>query len=68
MDEPDRKVEPRFSQPFRQIVLMLIVLGLTGLLVYVALPRVLPVFIANPYLNGFIAAAAGGGAAHAGRA
>ncbi|WP_232237107.1 biopolymer transporter ExbB [Thiosulfatihalobacter marinus] len=55
MDEPDRKVEPRFSQPFRQIVLMLIVLGLTGLLVYVALPRVLPVFIANPYLNGFIA-------------
>ncbi|PSL17688.1 biopolymer transporter ExbB [Shimia abyssi] len=55
MDQPDRKVEPHFSQPFRQIILMLVVLGLTGLLVYVALPRVLPVFIANPYLNGFIA-------------
>ncbi|SFL49200.1 biopolymer transporter ExbB [Shimia aestuarii] len=55
MDQPDRKIEPRFSQPFRQIILMLVVLGLTGLLVYVALPRVMPVFIANPYLNGFIA-------------
>jgi hypothetical protein len=54
MDQPARKVEPHFSHPVRQILLMLIVLGLTGLLVYVALPRVLPVFEANPYLNGFI--------------
>lgn len=54
MDEPDRKVEPHFSHPVRQIVLMLIVLGLTGVLCYFALPTVMPVFQANPYLNGFI--------------
>ncbi len=54
MDQPDRKVEPHFSQPTRQILSMLIVLGLTGMLVYIALPSVLPVFVANLYLNGFI--------------
>ncbi|SEO78297.1 hypothetical protein SAMN04490248_11244 [Salinihabitans flavidus] len=54
MDQPDREAEPHFSHPIRQIVMMLIVLGLTGVLVYFALPRVFPVFEANPYLNGFI--------------
>ncbi|MEO1139749.1 MAG: biopolymer transporter ExbB [Pseudomonadota bacterium] len=54
MDQPDREVEPNFSRPIRQITLMLIVLGLTGFGAFVALPRVLPVFQANPYLNGFI--------------
>ncbi len=54
MDQPDREVEPQFSQPFRQIALMLMVLGLTGFGAFVALPRVLPVFQANLYLNGFI--------------
>ncbi|WP_299352378.1 biopolymer transporter ExbB [uncultured Shimia sp.] len=55
MDQPDREVEPHFSHPFRQIMMMLIVLGLTGALGYFALPSVMPVFQANPYLNGFIA-------------
>ncbi|QIE45483.1 biopolymer transporter ExbB [Pseudohalocynthiibacter aestuariivivens] len=54
MDQPDRKVEQQFSHPVRQIVLMLGVLVLTGVGSFVALPRVLPVFEANPYLNGFI--------------
>ena len=54
MDQPDREVEPQFSQPVRQITLMLIVLGLTGFGAFVALPRVLPVFQSNLYLNGFI--------------
>jgi len=54
MDQPDREAAPQFSQPVRQIVLMLIVLGLTGFGAFVALPRVLPVFQANLYLNGFI--------------
>ena len=54
MDQPDREVEPQFSYPYRQIVLMVIVLVLTGLGSFVALPRVLPVFEANPWLNGFI--------------
>lgn len=54
MAQPDREAKPQFSQPVRQITLMLLVLGLSGFGVFVALPRVLPVFEANPYLNGFI--------------
>ncbi len=51
---PKQETQPHFSQPFRQIVLMVLVLGLTGFVVMLALPRILPVFQANPYLNGFI--------------
>lgn len=54
MDKPDREAEPFFSQPVRQIVLMLIVLGLVAGGANIAYPRVAPVFLANPYLNGFI--------------
>lgn len=54
MDQPDREAEPFFTQPVRQITVMLIVLGLVGFGAYVAFPRVAPVFLANPYLNGFI--------------
>lgn len=54
MAMPARQARPAFSQPVRQITLMLIVLGLSGLGSFLALPRVLPVFEANPYLNGFI--------------
>ena len=51
---PDQETRPVFSQPVRQISLMLIVLGLSGFGIFLALPSVLPVFQANPYLNGFI--------------
>jgi hypothetical protein len=51
---PDQEIRPVFSQPVRQISLMLIVLALSAFGVFLALPRVLPVFEANPYLNGFI--------------
>lgn len=54
MDQPDREVEPHFSHPVRQITLMLIVLGLSGAGAFLALPQVMPVFEANPWLNGFI--------------
>jgi len=54
MDQPDREVEPQFSRPIRQIVLMLAALGLTMAGAFLALPRVMPVFEANPWLNGFI--------------
>lgn len=54
MDTPDLEAEPQFSQPIRQVFLMLLVLGLSGAGVVLALPSVLPVFQANPYLNGFI--------------
>ncbi|SDC97151.1 biopolymer transporter ExbB [Ruegeria marina] len=54
MAPPDREARPQFSQPIRQILMMLIVIGLSGFGTFVAMPRVLPVFEANPYLNGFI--------------
>jgi hypothetical protein len=50
--EPE--VKAQFSQPIRQILLMLIVLGLTAALVVLAYPSVAPVFLANPWLNGVI--------------
>lgn len=54
MAQTTPEAHPHFSQPVRQIVLMIIILGLSGAGVVLALPRVLPVFEANPYLNGFI--------------
>jgi len=54
MDQPDREAEPQFTRPMRQIFLMLIVLVLTAGVVALALPTILPIFEANPYLNGFI--------------
>ncbi|WP_456389845.1 biopolymer transporter ExbB [Profundibacter sp.] len=60
MDQPDHEAQPdqvaktHFTQPVRQIVTMLIVLGLVGFGTYIAFPRVAPVFLANPLLNGFI--------------
>ncbi|NUH65764.1 biopolymer transporter ExbB [Sulfitobacter sp. S0837] len=54
MAQPDRKAKPQFSQPVRQISLMLIVLALTGVGAFLTLPSVLPIFAANPWLNGVI--------------
>lgn len=54
MHQTDPEAEPYFSQPVRQVTLMLLVLGLSCVGAFVALPRVLPVFQSNPYLNGFI--------------
>ncbi len=44
----------QFSQPVRQITLMLISLALVGVGVYFAFPRVSGIFLANIWLNGFI--------------
>ena len=54
MAQPGRVARPLFSQPIRQIFLMLMVVSLSGFGAFLALPNVLPVFEANPYLNGFI--------------
>lgn len=54
MAQPKNEARPQFSQPVRQIALMLMVIGLTSFGAFVALPQVLPVFQANPQLNGFI--------------
>jgi hypothetical protein len=55
MDQPDREAEPYFTLPIRQFFLMGIVLVLVAMGGYIAIPAVLPVFLANPFLNGFIA-------------
>ncbi len=54
MAHPDSETRPQFSRPIRQIFLMVVSLGMAVFGAFVALPRVLPVFEANPYLNGFI--------------
>ena len=54
MVKSDHEVELRFSQPIRQVLLMLSVLVLTSLGTVVAAPRVMAVFTANLWLNGFI--------------
>ena len=46
--------EPQFSQPVRQIVMMLIVLGLTAALAVLIFPVVQEIFLASPYLKIFI--------------
>lgn len=48
------KADPQFSQPVRQIVSMLIVLGLTAALAVLIFPTVQQVFMASPYLKIFI--------------
>ncbi|PWE32149.1 biopolymer transporter ExbB [Maritimibacter sp. 55A14] len=52
---PQSGARAHFTQPVRQIMLMLIVLGLVAAGAYIAYPRVAPVFLANPWLNGVIA-------------
>ncbi|SET72135.1 biopolymer transporter ExbB [Oceanicella actignis] len=51
--EHGRQIE--FSQPIRQIVMMVVVLALVGTGVYFLQGPIQQVFYANPYLNGFIA-------------
>ena len=54
MDKPSREAEPYFSQPVRQIFLMLMVILMVSFGAYIALPALGPVFFSNLYLNGFI--------------
>ncbi len=55
MAQSDTEVKAQFTRPWAQLFQILVVLALTCLGAYFAVPRVLPVFQANPYLNGFIA-------------
>jgi len=54
MKRPTRATAPQFSHPVRQILLMLVVMALVAAGAWVALPRVSSLFLANPWLNGFI--------------
>jgi hypothetical protein len=46
--------EPQFSQPVRQIVSMLVVLGLTAAVAVLIFPAISQIFLASPYLKIFI--------------
>ncbi|QIK39446.1 biopolymer transporter ExbB [Pontivivens nitratireducens] len=48
--------EPQFSQPIRQVVLMVLVLVLTAIGGGLIYSSIAPIFLANIYLNGFILA------------
>lgn len=50
----DREAEPEFTLPTRQISLMIVVLAIMCAGAWFALPRILPLFLANLWLNGFI--------------
>ena len=54
MRAPVRQAEPQFSQPVRQVTLMLIVVGLVAMGGWFAYARIYPIFLANPWLNGLI--------------
>lgn len=50
------KAEPQFSQPVRQIISMMIALGLVGAGLYLGREQILQIFFSNPALNGLILA------------
>ncbi|MEE9452942.1 MAG: biopolymer transporter ExbB [Paracoccaceae bacterium] len=52
----DTRTDPEFTQPTRQIVIMLLVLVMVGVVGFLLYPTVAPVFLTSPYLNGFIVA------------
>ncbi|MEP3346883.1 MAG: biopolymer transporter ExbB [Litoreibacter sp.] len=52
----EREHAPQFTQPVRQIMVMLIILGLVVFGGYLIYPAVSSVFLSSPYLNGVILA------------
>ncbi len=55
-DIREPEAEPQFSRPVRQIMSMLIALGLIGAVAYVGFGTILAIFNSNVYLNGLILA------------
>lgn len=53
-DRRDTEAETHFSQPVRQIISMLIVVGLVAGGLYVAFATIVSIFLVNPWLNGAI--------------
>jgi hypothetical protein len=50
----DASADPQFTQPVNQIIIMFLICILAGVGVFFAYPAVSPIFLASPYLNGFI--------------
>ncbi len=53
-EKREPKAQPQFSQPIRQLLFMLIVLGLVGSGFYLGLSQITAIYQSNPYLNGVI--------------
>ncbi len=49
-----QKIQPQFSQPIRQLLFMLVVLGLVGAGFYLGQEQIIAIFNSNLYLNGVI--------------
>jgi hypothetical protein len=54
MSQAEVPIKPQFTQPVNQILLMLVVVVLVAVGGYFLYPAVAPIFLASPYLNGFI--------------
>ena len=54
MDKQALETELHFSQPIRQIIMMMLAIGLASAGVFLALNDVIAIVTANLYLNGFI--------------
>ncbi len=53
-EKREPKAQPQFSQPIRQLLFMLTVLGLVGSGFYLGLSQITAIYQSNPYLNGVI--------------
>jgi len=54
MAQAHQGARPHFSHPIRQIVMMLVAIGLAGLGVFMALASAIPFILDNTYVNGLI--------------
>ena len=54
MLQADRKSDPHFTQPVRQILMMLMFVVMVGIGAFLGYQSLLPIFMANVALNGFI--------------
>ncbi|MCO4824235.1 MAG: biopolymer transporter ExbB [Amylibacter sp.] len=54
MLQADRKTDPHFTQPVRQILMMLMFVVMVVIGAFLSYQSLLPIFMANVYLNGFI--------------
>ncbi|WP_069301545.1 biopolymer transporter ExbB [Neptunicoccus sediminis] len=54
MLKADAKIDPHFTQPVRQILMMLMFVVIVAIGGFLSYQSLLPIFMANIYLNGFI--------------
>lgn len=54
MLKADTKIDPYFTQPVRQILMMLMFVVIVAIGAFLSYQSLLPIFMANIYLNGFI--------------